>query len=73
MRYKFIPTKRDKHVFKYQLQDGTTRYMYKGYVGTDLNGKKKWSTKMGFKTLNSAVSAWHKAQTVGTSVPHVCG
>jgi integrase len=47
----------------YQLQDGTTRYMYQAYIGTDPEtGKKKNVTKRGFKTAKEARKAATKIQ-----------
>lgn len=40
---------------KYQLKNGETRYMFNTYLGfDDLTGKKKYTTKRGFKTIREA-------------------
>lgn len=48
---------------KYTKKDGTKAWMFKGYIGTDpLTGKKKYSTRQGFRTKPEANNAYLKLQ-----------
>ncbi|MGG5369356.1 tyrosine-type recombinase/integrase [Enterococcus sp. AZ196] len=48
---------------KYQKKNGNTAYMFKAYLGIDENtGKKKYTTKRGFKSLRAAKQAYTRLQ-----------
>lgn len=48
---------------KYQKKNGTTAYMFKAYLGIDpLTGKKRYTTKRGFKTQRAAKQAYARLQ-----------
>lgn len=48
---------------KYTKKDGTKAWMFKGYIATDpLTGKKKYSTRQGFRTKPEANNAYLKLQ-----------
>lgn len=35
---------------KYTKKDGSTAYMFKAYLGTDSEGKQRFTTRRGFRT-----------------------
>ncbi|WP_413538368.1 tyrosine-type recombinase/integrase [Enterococcus malodoratus] len=48
---------------KYQKKNGTTAYMFKAYLGIDPStGKKRYTTKRGFKTQRAAKQAYVRLQ-----------
>lgn len=48
---------------KYQKKNGTTAYMFKAYLGIDPStGKKRYTTKRGFKTPRAAKQAYARLQ-----------
>lgn len=48
---------------KYQKKNGTTAYMFKAYLGIDpTTGKKRYTTKRGFKTQREAKQAYNRLQ-----------
>lgn len=48
---------------KYQKKNGTTAYMFKAYLGVDpTTGKKRYTTKRGFKTQREAKRAYNRLQ-----------